>query len=144
MEIPLVVTVSLCVIALSSIAVAIVFMFLVKALIANTESLKMLIDHLDGRLDTAMDSVQQSINDVNKITERVNDQMDRVENIVQNVQHTTKDARTSVHMVNATVVPMLANMHGIMGGIKKGVDVWRESGAPPQAGEPEHNEQSEH
>ena len=128
MKVPIVVSLSLIVIAISSIGIAVVFSFLARALIANTEAIQKLVDHLDTRLDTALQSVQKSIDDVNGITQRVNMQMDRVESIVQNIEHTTKDARTSVHMVNATVVPVLANMHGIMGGIRKGIDTWNKTG----------------
>lgn len=128
MKVPFVVSLSLIVIALSSIGIAVIFSFLARALMANTEAIQKLVDHLDARLDTALQSVQKSIEDVNGITQRVNMQMDRVEAIVQNIEHTTKDARTSVHMVNATVVPMLANMHGIMGGVRKGIDTWNKTG----------------
>jgi uncharacterized protein YoxC len=128
MKVPFVVSLSLVVIAFSSIGIAVIFSFLARALMANTEAIQKLVDHLDARLDTALQSVQKSIEDVNGITQRVNMQMDRVESIVQNIESTTKDARTSVHMVNQTVVPMLANMHGIMGGIRKGIDTWNSTG----------------
>jgi uncharacterized protein YoxC len=129
MEMPWFASVSLVVLALSGVIVALTFTVLVKALKSNTESIKTLVDHMDSRVDTLMDSVQKSIADINGITESVNHQMERVDQIVNNIEVATKDARTSVHMVNATVVPILANMHGIVGGLRKGVETWRETGA---------------
>ena len=121
------VSLSIIVIALSSVALAVIFWFLIKALVRNTESLRTLIGHVDTRLDTAMVSVQKSIEDINHITGQVNQQMDRVEQIVDHIEQTTRDARTSMRMVNNTVVPMLANAHGIMGGIRKGIDTWNDN-----------------
>ena len=127
MELTTLASIALIVIACAGIVISVAFIFLVKALVQNTESLRTLVGHLDQNINTAMDSVHKSIQDVKVITDRISRQMDRVESIVDNIDGATRDARHSVHMVNTTVVPMLANVHGIMAGIRKGVDTWKTS-----------------
>lgn len=116
------------VIAIASVAVTVIFAYIAKALVANTESIKLLVDHLDARTGPMLESALKAIDDVKEITERVNGQMDRVENIVGNIEQATHDARSSMKMVDATVVPALSNLHSIVGGIKKGLDAYREQG----------------
>jgi uncharacterized protein YoxC len=129
MELTTLAYVALIIIACASIVIAIGFVFLVKALLQNTQVIQSAVSHLDKNLNQALESVQKSINDVNVITKRVSEQMDRVDSIVGNIETATGDARHSVHMVNSTVVPMLANLHGVMAGVKKGVDTWKASAA---------------
>jgi len=125
---------AICVVAVASVVVAYFFSMIAKALIANTESIRLLTGNLDKRLNEVSASVQKTLNEVNAITERVNGQMDRIENIVGNIEETTQDARTSMRMVNATVTPTLGNLHAIAGGLRKGLDTWRErKGGPPDA-----------
>lgn len=117
------------IIAAASVVVAAMFMRISKALMANAESIRLLAEHIDARTGELMISARKSIEDVNAITERVGQQMDRVETIVGNIEHVSTDARSSMHMVDATVVPMLGNLHGLLGGLRKGVDTWNEQGA---------------
>lgn len=120
---------ALCVIAVASVTITVMFAVIAKALVANTESIKLLVEHLDTRTGPMLESAQKAISDIKEITERVNGQMDRVENIVGNIEQATHDARSSMKMVDATVVPTLTNLHSIVGGIKKGLDAYREQGA---------------
>lgn len=129
MELTTVAQIALIIIACASILISVVFIFLVKALLKNTEAITSAVSRLDRSLGLAMDSVQKSVEDVNVITRRVSEQMDRVESIVDNIDNATRDARHSVHMVNSTVVPMLANVHGLMAGVRKGVETWKTSAA---------------
>lgn len=131
---------SIIIIACASIVIAIGFVFLVKALLQNTQAIQTAVSRLDKNLNIVLESVQKSIEDVNVITHRVSEQMDRVESIVDNIETATRDARHSVHMVNSTVTPMLANAHSIMAGVKKGVDTWK-AGAAEKVYEPEPPEQ---
>lgn len=117
------------VIACASIVIAMGFVFMVKALLQNTQAIQTAVSRLDKNLNIVLESVQKSIEDVNVITRRVSEQMDRVESIVDNIETATSDARHSVHMVNSTVTPMLANVHSIVAGVKKGVDTWKANAA---------------
>ena len=125
------------IIALSFLFIAYTFYWIARALSYSTHSIKNLIDEVDVRLKKNMNDLNQSIGDINQITQRVSGQMDKVDTIVENIEHVTNDARTSVHLVESTIVPVFSNLYSLIAGVRKGVEVWR-------GGRAEAHDQGEH
>jgi hypothetical protein len=111
----------LTVIAVSAVSVAVIFFWLSQSLIKSNESLRTVVGEIDV-------SVQRTIDEVGGITKRVAMQMDRVDEIVENVEHITADARSSMHMVDQTVFPALSTLKATLAGVRRGLEVWRETG----------------
>ena len=130
---PIIFYVLLAIIALSFLFIAFTFYWIAKALIYSTNSIRNLIDVLDVRLKKNMNDLNHSISDINEITQRVNGHMDRVDVIVENIAHVTNDARTSMHLVESTVVPVFSNLYALIAGVRKGIEVWKGAGDEPVA-----------
>jgi len=114
--------------------VTVILFWVARNLISGSASLKKLIETIDYNVNTTVDMLQRSIADVNTITERANGQMDRIEEVMENVQHLSGDARSSMHMIDETVSPILSNAHSVVAGGRKAVDTWNDIGAAEGAG----------
>ncbi|MFA6448263.1 MAG: hypothetical protein WCX65_02245 [bacterium] len=137
------INVMLTVIAICGVALAVTIYWVAKSLISGTASLKKLIETVDYNVHTSVDMIQRSITDINTITQKASDQMERIEAIITDAHQIGVDARTSMSMIESTLVPTLVSLHAISAGLRKGLDTWRE-GSPDgsyrkteAAGEPE-------
>lgn len=118
----------LTIIALCGIALALTIFWVAKSLISGSASIKKLVETIDYNVHTSMDMIQRSINDVNLITQRAAEQMERIEAIITDAHEIAKDARSSMSMIESTVVPSLIGLHAATAGIRKGLETWRELG----------------
>ena len=125
---------SIVTIAISSVLVTAILYWVARSLISSSGSLKKLIEDVNVNIGGTVEMLQKSIIDVNEITRRVGDQMDRVEKIVGNAGDITEDLKTSADMINRTIVPTLGNLHAVAAGARKAVDTWNEYGTERQAG----------
>ena len=116
------------IIAASGVCVAVTFVWLANSLVRGVGSIRNLIEEVDHNVQGTVVSLRAAIDDINVITRRANAQMDRVEKIVENVEQVTIDARSSMHLVDETVYPALSNVKAALSGIRKGMEVWRETG----------------
>ncbi|HOO57562.1 MAG TPA: DUF948 domain-containing protein [bacterium] len=130
------------VIAICAVVLTAVIYWIAKNLISGSNSLTKLLETVDYNVQATVDKLQQSVSDVNKITEEASKQSERVEGLVSDVSsitddvsHITSDARETINMVNNTVVPILANVHAVVAGAKKAFETWNEIGEQAKAGD---------
>ncbi|MEW5947511.1 MAG: DUF948 domain-containing protein [bacterium] len=112
------------IIALSFLFISITFFWIARTLAFSTNSVRRLVEDVDSRLKENLDSLDASLKNVNRMTERAGAYMDRVDVIVGNLEHATGDARTSLHLVESTIAPLFANLHSIIMGVRRGVETW--------------------
>ena len=124
----------LTIIALSGAALAVTVYWVARSLISGSASVKKLIETIDHNVHTSVDMIQRSINDINVITQRAADQMNRIEGIITDTREIAKDARSSMSMIESTVVPTLVSLHAASAGLRKGLETWRGLGDEPVAG----------
>lgn len=129
--------VALVIMAVSSVAVTVVLYWLAKSLISSSVSLNKLIETVDYNVHTTVDMLQKSIDDINVMTRRVGDNMDKLDSIVENVDNISSDVRSSMHMIDKTVVPTLTNLHSISAGARKAIETWNEYGGTATGAEEE-------
>ncbi|MFH0793309.1 MAG: DUF948 domain-containing protein, partial [bacterium] len=121
------------VIAASFLFIAFTFLWIARSLAASSNSLKQMIEDADSRVKQNLEAINKSIQDANSITGRISGQMDRVDAIVKNIEHTTQDARSTVHLVESTVVPLFSNLYSIVTGVRRGIEVFRSPAPEPGA-----------
>ncbi len=120
--------VALVVIALAGVTVSLTLYWLAKSLISSSVSLKKLIETVDYNVHSTVDMLQKSIDDINLMTKRIGDNMDKLDSIVENVESISSDVRSSMNMIDKTVVPTLSNLHSISAGARKAIETWNEYG----------------
>ncbi|HOX27811.1 MAG TPA: hypothetical protein PLQ76_01510 [bacterium] len=132
------------VIAVCAVCVTAILYWVARNLILGSGSLKKLIETVDYNVHTIVDMLQKSIDDINGITQRAGEQMDKVSEIMEDAHQTAEDARqvaadakSTMHMIETTVVPTLISVKSISAGLKKGLETWRENdpGAAPRENE---------
>jgi len=117
----------LTVIAICGVALAATIFWVARSLINGSASLKKLIETVDYNVHTSVDMIQRSINDINVITQKASDQMEAIEEIIGDGRQIGKDMRSSMTMIETTLVPALISLHALSAGLKKGLDTWREN-----------------
>ncbi len=120
------INVMLTILAVSGVFLAMTVYWVARSLISGAVSIRKLIETVDYNVHTSVDMLQRSIGDINLITQRVGDQMERVESIVGDAQQVARDARVSMRLIEETLVPVLTNLHAISAGLRKGLETWRE------------------
>jgi hypothetical protein len=124
----------LTVIAVCGVALAATIYWVARSLISGSASLKKLIETVDYNVHTSVDMIQRSINDINVITQKASDEMDEIEAIISDGRQIGKDMRSSMSMIETTLVPALISLHALSAGLKKGLDTWRENNPDSAAG----------
>jgi hypothetical protein len=131
---------ALTIIAVCGVALAATIYWVARSLISGTTSLKKLIETVDYNVHTSVDMIQRSINDINVITQKASDQMEQIEAIINDGRQIGKDMRSSMAMIESTLVPALISLHALSAGLKRGLDTWRENN--PEAGGGGHKSQT--
>jgi hypothetical protein len=121
--------VSVVAIAVCAIIVTAILYWVASSLIAGSNSLRKLVETIDYNVHETVDLLQHSIKDISEITERASNQMEKIEHITTDVQSVARDASSSMHMLETTLVPTLINLRSLTGGIRKSVETWNEAGA---------------
>ncbi len=119
---------ALIVLAVCAVAITAILFHVARHLTSSTASLKTLIDTVDVNIRETVTMVQTSIDDVNTITKTTSGQMEKVEEIAENVRLTSGNIRTTMHVIEKTAVPLLGNFHAISAGLRKAIETWNDYG----------------
>lgn len=135
-------SVAVIVIAVCAVCITVILYWVASSLIAGTNSLKKLIETVDYNVHETVDALQQSITDVNKITEQAGEEMQRLDQILKDFQNIARDGSSSMRLIDETLAPSLINLKSISAGLRKAVETWNDSG-PADGGERKKEEKPE-